>query len=230
MPRARSWARSRSTRGSASGRASTSTTIVTRQRAAPASCSCPSGRRTRSWRPPRGGSTGSGPVVRVGARVRPARAVPGAAAVRPAVPGRSRTRARWPRWITRWAPCSRPRALGGSARARRRHRRPRRGPRRTRRSDPRPVRLRGDAAGAADRRRRPTCGRTSPDPLPPTSARHIDIVPTIADSLGPAGARGPAGTLAATRGRAAARRGGAVVLRGADGLAEPGLGTARPAC
>ena len=94
-----------------------------------------------------------GPVVRLGPRVRPARALRAAAAVRPAVRRLARTRRSRLHRLLRSARCStRPRRPLRDADPRRRHRRSRRRPRRSRRIDARPVRLRGDAAHPADRR------------------------------------------------------------------------------
>ena len=60
-----------------------------------------------------------------------------------------------------------------------RHRRPRRGAGRARRADPRPVRLRGDAQGAAGRLGR----RASRRAATRRPARHVDIVPTVLSFL-----------------------------------------------
>ena len=94
----------------------------------------------------------AGQVVRVGARLRSARAVSAARRVRDAVRVGSRISAKSRGPMRRSARCSIGcRGLGASD-AGRRDGRSRREPRRARRADAQPVRLRGDAPRSADRR------------------------------------------------------------------------------
>ena len=99
---------------------------------------------------------------------------------------RSRTTARSRSSIARSVRCSIALATLSRPDARHRHRRSRREPRRARRADARHVRLRGDAARAADRRARSSRGapRRAPGVVIDAPVRHIDIVPTVLDAVG----------------------------------------------
>ena len=142
---------------------------------------------------PQGGRGGGGPgrrpaVVRVGPRVRPARAVSAAAAVRHAV-RRAALLRRGGGGRRGAGAAARGRAALRAADARDRDRRPRRGARRSRRSRARDLRLRIDAAHSADhggagrcRRPRRAPGRTGE--VSSVAARHVDILPTILDAVG----------------------------------------------
>ena len=167
-----------------------------------------------------------GTLVRLGARVRSARAVRAAAAVRRRVRRapvlrRGRVRRQGAR------PAARGRRPIGAADHDRRDRRSRRRAWRSRRADPRSVRLRNDAARAADRR----AGRAVlADPrraaCPDYPARHVDIVPTLLDAVGlsaPPALPGRSLLPGAPRVRG---RGRLVVLRGDVGDAQSRLGAA----
>ena len=83
---------------------------------------------------------------------------------------------------------------------RRGHVRPRGIPRRARRADPRPVRLRGDAPGAADARAGRSRGRRNDRAravVASAPARHVDILPSVLDALALAGASRAARSFAA---------------------------------